>query len=103
MGRRRKKAELVVHEKETSATGLIREVIIWRVPKNVRYPAGFKYRLAFVDPERGKTLLLLDNHWPKSHHVHRGGKEAKYAFRSLRQLLEDFRLWGEQEERAYES
>lgn len=103
MGRRRKRAELVVHEKGTSASGFIREVVVWRVPKNVRYPEGFKYRLALVDPARGKTLLLMDNHWPKGHHVHRAGKEGGYDFHSLRRLIEDFRVWSEQEEKIYES
>lgn len=102
MGRSRRKAELIIHEKVTSANGLIREVVIWKVPKSIRYPQGFRYRLALVDPGFGRILLLFDNHWPKGHHVHRGRLEAQYHFRNLRSLIADFRIWGEQEERAYE-
>ena len=92
-----------MHEKQTSGKGLLREVVIWKVPKTIRYPDGFRYRLVLVDPGMAKTLLLMDNHWPKGHHVHRRGREEEpYNFRSLNILVRDFKNWGEQEEVSYE-
>jgi hypothetical protein len=43
-----------------------------------------------VDRSTGDIALLYDNHWPKEPHVHAGGTEIRYRFRSVEQLLKDF-------------
>jgi hypothetical protein len=97
----RKKATLVVHQKLTSSTGLLREISIWRTPKSERYPEGVRYRLVLVDPQSGHVLLLFDNHWPKGNHVHIGKHEYTFEFNSVPDLILAFRLRSEQEEMRY--
>jgi hypothetical protein len=92
---------LVIHQKLTSPKGLLREVSIWRKPKSARYPEGVRYRLVLVEPRTGNVLLLFDNHWPKGHHVHVGQREENFEFRSIPDLIQEFRERSEQEEKKY--
>jgi len=89
--KKKRKAELLVHQKSTSAKGLIREIEIWKVNHIGRYPDGIRYRLVFVNAFTGFVHLLYDNHWPKGHHVHDADSENPYQFRSVIQLIEDFK------------
>jgi hypothetical protein len=97
------KATQLVREKFTTNTGLVREVIIWSIPKNQDYPEGLKYRLILVEATSGKVLTLYDNHPPKGHHKHLEGIESKNEFISLEILIREFldscRKW----ENHYES
>jgi len=85
------RAELVIHQKLTSPKGLIRELSVWRLRKSQRYPEGVRYRLVLVDSASGLVHLLYDNHWPKGHHVHVGGREEVYVFTSIAELIREFR------------
>jgi len=101
MAEKSKLAELLFHEKLTLATGLIREIKVWRMPKSPRYPDGVKYRMALVDPTTGDVLILYDNHWPKGHHVHRAEVEEPYEFASVADLMMDFLRESTEAERLY--
>jgi hypothetical protein len=86
-----KKAFLLHKSKLVLNSGLVREIVIWSVPKCLSYPESIKYRLALVDPVWKKTLLLFDNHKLKGHHYHDNeGTEHRYRFVSLEKLFEDF-------------
>ncbi|MEK6580254.1 MAG: DUF6516 family protein [Bdellovibrionota bacterium] len=87
----RSRAELVIHEKLTSSSGLVREIRVWKMRKSGQYPQGIRYRLALVNCKSGELYLLYDNHWPKGPHVHFDGRETVYSFESVVALLIDFR------------
>lgn len=65
------------------------ELVLWKLPKPLAGSAhGFKYRLAYV--VRGECVLRYDIESGKGDHRHSGGKERKYAFTSVEQLIADF-------------
>lgn len=65
------------------------ELVLWKLSKPLAGSAhGFKYRLAYV--VRGECVLRYDNETGKGDHRHVGGKESKYAFTTIEQLLADF-------------
>ena len=91
-----KNAELIHREKRSYAGGII-EIVVWHVPKPVppsEHP--FKYRLVFV--RGGKRVVGYDNERGKGDHRHIREAERGYVFRSVEQLLDDFRsdieCWG---------
>ncbi|MBI3535887.1 MAG: hypothetical protein HY072_10435 [Deltaproteobacteria bacterium] len=85
------KATLIFKEKLTLKHGLLRDGVIWKVPKSPRYPDGIKYRLALVNPFVGTVLILFDNHYPKGHHYHlKNGDQRPYNFESVAYLVEDY-------------
>ena len=88
---RRVATELLVHEKDTDSEGHLTEVIVWRVDPNSRQPDGFRYRFAFVPHGSKEPAILYDNHHPKGHHRHVGGREVAYRFSTIAQLQADFR------------
>ena len=83
-------AKQLTREKFTTNSGLVREVIIWSLPKSEGYPEGIKYRLILVNATTGKVLVLFDNHPPKGHHKHLEEIETDYSFTTLTRLIEDF-------------
>jgi hypothetical protein len=95
-------AHVVFKGKITLDSGLLKEYVMWRIPKTKAYPEGMKYRLALVDSANQKLLVLFDNHYPKGHHVHRSdGSEVPYAFDSLEKLVKDYEEAIRNEERKY--
>ncbi len=82
------KAELVLREKVCTADGIIVEFRVWRVSRSAQYPDGFRY--SFVAVRNGIVLVGYDNHAPKGHHRHLGGKQERYEFESLDKLRADF-------------
>ena len=84
------RARLLIATKLTLGSGYIEEVKVWRVPVSERYPQGIRFRLVLVDRRTGDIALLYDNHWPKGPHVHAGGVEIRYRFKSVEQLVKDF-------------
>jgi len=84
------RARLLIATKLTLGSGYIEEVKVWSVPATERYPEGIRFRLVLVDRRTGDLALLYDNHWPKGPHVHAGGVETRYRFKSVEQLLKDF-------------
>ena len=63
---------------------------IYRVEGIKRYPDSIKYSLILVDQRSGQKVLM-DNHHPKSHHVHLDEKEFEYQFSTEKKLIEDFK------------
>jgi hypothetical protein len=86
----RTRARLLMASKLTLGSGYIEEVKVWSVPVTARYPEGIRFRLVLVDRRAGGIVLLYDNHWPKGPHVHAGGTETRYGFKSVEQLMKDF-------------
>jgi len=85
------KAKLLFRQKSLLRNGMLRDGVVWWVPKDDRYPDGYRYRLALVEHLNGKVMILFDNHYPKGHHVHlKDGREVPYEFKSLKKLLEDY-------------
>jgi hypothetical protein len=99
-----KKARELYREKLVLRSGLIREAVVWGMPKNAKYPDGVRYRLALVEPSLGKILVLFDNHYPKGHHRHfSDGSEEAYPFTDVENLIEEYLASADQEEKRYES
>ncbi|MDD4975358.1 MAG: DUF6516 family protein [Bacteriovorax sp.] len=98
------KKELLHKSKLILNSGLVREIVIWRVPQNKNYPEGIKYRMLLVDPHWKKVLVLLDNDAPKGHHRHDSiGGEFPYRFISVKLLVEDFLRLELIQEKQYEN
>lgn len=80
--------------------GAIVQVRVWQVPSPVRGSGhSFKYSLFYGRP--GERIVGYDNEAGKGDHRHYSGHEEAYAFRSIRELINDFqsdvrRLRGEQ-------
>lgn len=98
------KAELLHKSKLVLNSGLVEEIVIWRVPVSKDYPEGINYRLLLVDPIWKKVLVLFDNHAPKGHHRHDSDRtEYPYRFISVQSLIKDFLRLGLIQEKQYES
>ena len=86
------KAALLLRERRVLEESQFAEVVVWRLPQRSSGSRhAFKYRLAFVVDE--VCVLRFDNESGKGDHKHVGASEAKYAFSTLEQLLNDF--WDE--------
>jgi hypothetical protein len=84
------KASLIIGSKEVWPDGTVVQVVVWRLPEpTVERPHGLKYRL--YCGRRGECLVRYDNESGKGDHRHADGGEMPYAFRSLANLVEDFR------------
>ena len=69
--------------------GAIVEMTIWRIPEPVAgCTHAFKYSLLCGFP--GKRLAGYDNEHGKGDHRHIEGREVRYAFSSVEQLIADF-------------
>ncbi|MFZ3017044.1 MAG: DUF6516 family protein [Gallionella sp.] len=65
------------------------ELVLWEVPEPLSGSKHcYKYRLAFV--AAGECVLRYDNEAGKGDHKHVNGKEVKYRFVSVDQLVADF-------------
>jgi len=65
------------------------DIKIWWV-KDKRYQENIKYSLVFIEPSSGKKVLM-DNHHPKTPHIHLDDEEFNYEYKSTDHLVEDFR------------
>ena len=83
-------AKLITRRKWTDELGNLYEVVLWMVERNARHPEGVRYRLAFIRAGEEAPAVLYDNHHPKGHHRHIGGREAPYAFTTAQRLVADF-------------
>lgn len=84
------KAELVHHSKLIYPDGTIREMIIWRLPRQRRERShGLKYRL-YYDTADGKCFVRYDNETGKGDHKHINETEEVYQFETVEKLIEDF-------------
>ena len=66
------------------------EQSIFRVIDDSRYPEAIKYSLIFVEVKTGKKVLI-DNHYPKGHHLHLDELEMSYEYKNEESLIEDFK------------
>lgn len=83
------KATRAFYDRGEFPDGAIVEMTIWRVPEPVSGSAhAFKYSLFYGFP--GKRLVGYDNERGKGDHRHIEGREARYAFSSVEQLVFDF-------------
>ena len=83
------KATRAFYDRGEFPDGAIVEMTIWRVPEPVSGSAhAFKYSLFYGFP--GKRLGGYDNERGKGDHRHIEGREARYAFSSVEQLVFDF-------------
>lgn len=55
-----------------------------------RYKTGLKYSLIFIEPKTNKRVLM-DNHHPKTPHVHLDTIEFNYEYVDIKTLIKDFR------------
>ncbi len=98
------RASLYHVQKLILKSGLLREIVVWKVATSKKYPDGIKYRLALVDPFSRKLFVLFDNHFPKGHHRHDSdGKEHNYHFSDLEVLVNDYLKYESLEESKYEN
>ena len=63
---------------------------VWTVPIDGKNPDGIRYRLVYIPAGHKKPAVLYDNHHPKGHHKHIGGREIAYEFSGIESLFEDF-------------
>ena len=84
------KASLIRHEKFIVRRRYVVEISVHQMPKSERYRDGLKWGLICVDQVTG-SKVLMDNHHPKGPHIHIDDDELPYDFRSLEQLVTDFR------------
>jgi hypothetical protein len=83
------KAQLLLRERYVVRDDAFAEIVVWRTPKSVRGSThSLKYSLAFI--VNGACVLRYDNEAGKGDHKHLGEVEARYAFTSPEQLLQDF-------------
>jgi len=83
------KASRLFHDKTSLSDGSTIEMNIWRLPAtDPERPHGLKYRLYFG--RRGERLVCYDNERGKGDHKHIEGRELRYRFRSVEQLVADF-------------
>jgi len=83
------KAELLFHQRIDFDDGAIVEMVIWRVPSAVPPTShGLKYSLCYGRP--GGRDVGYDNERGKGDHRHFEGKEFRYRFSTVEQLMSDF-------------
>ena len=84
------KAELLKQHRQRLPNGGLVEMKIWKLHCPVPpCDHAFKYRLVYILD--GKRLVGFDNERGKGDHRHVGEEEHRYVFRSVEQLLDDFR------------
>jgi len=85
------KAQLIYYFKDyLNDERYVLEQKIYKVENLDKFPDGIKYSLILFD-RKSKNKVLMDNHHPKSHHVHVGNKEFEYHFTNEPKLIEDFK------------
>ncbi len=79
---------LMYYEKRVEEDGSIVEMKVWEVPVSEKNPDGVRYSLYWVKKE--VVLVGYDNHHPKGHHRHYGGRQETYEFTGIEDLIRDF-------------
>ncbi len=83
------KAEKLFHDKATLPDGSIVEMTIWQLATaDTERPHGLKYNLYYG--HAGKRLVGYDNERGRGDHKHITGRELRYRFVSVEQLISDF-------------
>jgi Family of unknown function (DUF6516) len=82
-------ATLIFDDKGYYPDGGIVEMTIWRLPaSDPERPHGLKYSL-FYGREGGR-IVGYDNERGKGDHRHIEGREERYSFSTIEQMIEDF-------------
>ena len=82
-------ATRLFHDKTSLPDGSIVEMSIWQLPTtNAERPHGLKYSLYYG--RAGERIVGYDNERGKSDHKHIEGREMRYRFVSVEQLVADF-------------
>ena len=85
------KAQKLIDRRIVITEDAFAEIVVHGVDPPKRGSAhAYKYRMAYI--VRGVCVLRFDNEDGKGDHLHRGGKEWPYMFRTIDQLLDDFQL-----------
>ncbi len=87
-----RKACQLLYLKDYLPAALLREIRIYEVPVSRTYTEGIKYPCYLVDPENGAEIIGYGIHPGRGHHRHIRGRETKYIFPVLEELLYDFVL-----------
>ncbi|MDD2859848.1 MAG: DUF6516 family protein [Acidiphilium sp.] len=83
------KAALIFRQRVDLGDGLMKEIVIWQLPRELAGSAhAYKYRMALVD--EGTCVLRYDNEAGKGDHRHIGDREEAYVFSTIDKLLDDF-------------
>lgn len=83
------KAIRLFHDKTSLPDGSIVEMSIWQLAaKSPERPHGLKYSLYYGRP--GERIVGYDNERGKGDHKHVEGREMRYRFVSVEQLVADF-------------
>ena len=83
------RATKLFHDKATLPDGSIVEMTIWQLATaNPERPHGLKYSLYYG--RVGERLVGCDNERGKGDHKHIAGREQRYRFVSVEQLVADF-------------
>ena len=82
-------ATLLLNERHILSENAFVEIVVWRLPSPVSGSRhAYKYRLALIS--KGVCLLRYDNETGKGDHKHVAGREMRYRFVSVEQLVADF-------------
>lgn len=84
------KASLRYWHKARILDRYILEMEIYREKRSEKYKEGVKYRIVCLDTRTTKRVLM-DNHYPKGHHIHVDDKEIKSEFVNEEKLIEEFK------------
>ena len=83
------KAIRLFHDKTSLPDGSLVEMSIWRLAAaNPERPHGLKYSLYYG--RAGERIVGYDNERGKGDHKHVAGREMRYSFVSVEQLVADF-------------
>lgn len=83
------KAAKLFHDNATLPDGSIVEMTIWQLAKaDPEPPHGLKYSLYYG--RAAERLVGYDNERGKGDHKHIAGRELRYRFVSVQQLVADF-------------
>ena len=83
------KASRLFHDKTSLPDGSIVEMSIWQLEgTSPERPHGLKYSLYYG--RAGERIVGYDNERGKGDHKHIEGRELRYRFVSVEQLVEDF-------------
>lgn len=82
------RAELLYRVKLALNSSLVREIIIWKVPRDENYPEGIKYKITLSDTLWKKVLIALEN---------------THDFTSVENLISDYLKLESEEEKKYEN
>ncbi len=85
------KATRIVEYNQKFPDGARVDVVIWQLPNDtVERPHRLKYRLNYCNTD-GIAVVRYDNETGKGDHKHIAGQQVPYKFKSIRQLIKNFR------------